>query len=251
MPRSTYWTGLALLIALTPAVRAQDTPPPAQADLEARIIRSLADAINTGVPLFNPPKNDAAGCYHVYQGAIKAVLPLLDHRPDLQKSVQDKLQKAESQTAANDQAFTLRSALDEIRLTLHKDQAKPASTTRSLWDRLGGATAIKEVVHEFVVKAYGDEKVNFTRGKFPLDDVAIARLEQSLMDFISQNTGGLRKYEGKDMAEAHKGMAITEDEFNALADDLKEILKKHDVPQKEMDELMAIVASTKSSIVGK
>ena len=48
---------------------------------------------------------------------------------------------------------------------------------------------------------------------------------------------------------AHVGMKITEDEFNALAGDLIDTLKKYKVPQTEIDELVAIVASTKKDMV--
>ena len=53
------------------------------------------------------------------------------------------------------------------------------------------------------------------------------------------------------MKAAHKGMAITDAEFDALAGDLITVLKKYKVPQAEMDELVKIVASTRPDIVEK
>jgi hemoglobin len=53
------------------------------------------------------------------------------------------------------------------------------------------------------------------------------------------------------MKEAHKGMKITDAEFDALADVLVATLKKNKVPQTEIDELVKIVASTKPDIVEK
>jgi hypothetical protein len=46
-------------------------------------------------------------------------------------------------------------------------------------------------------------------------------------------------------------MKITEDEFNAMASDLVNALKKYSIPQADIDELMAIVADTKKNIVGQ
>jgi hemoglobin len=44
-------------------------------------------------------------------------------------------------------------------------------------------------------------------------------------------------------------MAITDAQFNALAGDLAVVLKKYNVPKKETDELLTIVASTRKDIV--
>jgi hemoglobin len=64
-------------------------------------------------------------------------------------------------------------------------------------------------------------------------------------------TGGPNKYEGRAMKPTHAGMGITEAEFRALAGDLIASLDKFKVPQKEKDELITIVASTKKDIVEK
>jgi hemoglobin len=53
------------------------------------------------------------------------------------------------------------------------------------------------------------------------------------------------------MRAAHVGMKITDDEFNALAVDLATVLKKYSVPQAEIDELMAIIGTTRKDIVGQ
>jgi hemoglobin len=53
------------------------------------------------------------------------------------------------------------------------------------------------------------------------------------------------------MKDSHKGMGITEAEFGALAGHLVATLKKYNVPQAEIDELVGLVASTKGDIVEK
>ncbi len=68
---------------------------------------------------------------------------------------------------------------------------------------------------------------------------------------MSDKTGGPRKYTGSDMKAAHAGMQITEGEFDALGADLVDTLKKYNVPQKEIDELVKIIGATKKDIVEK
>jgi hemoglobin len=142
--------------------------------------------------------------------------------------------------------------LESIRKDIVETKAPPAPMAQSLWSRLGGEEAVKKVVHDFTAAAASDPKVNFSRnGKYKLDGKTVAEFEQKMVDMISSVTGGPRKYTGKDMKAAHAGMGITEAEFNAIAADLAETLKKHKVPQKESDELLAIIAKTKKDIVEK
>jgi len=247
-------TAVALMVVLAPAVRAQDAAQAVRTEMEAKIIKSLAEAINVGAPAFNNGNPD--GCYWVYRGALAATMPLLDYRPDLQRSVEEKLKKAATDRTAVERAFTLRAALDEVRAALHKDQPKTdqpraAAGERSLWDRLGGEAAVKAVVHDFVLAAIGDKKVNFMRGR-PLPDAAgMAKLEQSIVEFVSSQTGGPFKYSGKDMAAAHADMKITNEEFDAAAADLLSTLKTFRVPEKETNEVMTLVSSLRNDIVGK
>jgi hemoglobin len=133
--------------------------------------------------------------------------------------------------------------------------APAAAKEKSLYDRLGGEAAIKAVVDDFVMRAAGDPKVNFTRKGTAMEWKAtpekIDHLKKMLVQMIGQATGGPQKYEGRGMKEVHKGMMITNAEFDALAGDLKATLDKFKVPQKEQQELLKIVGSTRGEIVEK
>src|SRR5262249_9726044 len=149
----------------------------------------------------------------------------LDHRPDLQKVIDAKIQKAKGQARAGERAFTLREAIDECYAVIGKDLGLVAK--KSLWDRLGGEPAVRAVVKDVITAAAADPKVNFDRdGKYKVKE-GIKDLEQKLVELVSSVSGGPLKYTGKDLKEAHKGMGITDAEFNALAGHLAAVLKKH------------------------
>ena len=128
-----------------------------------------------------------------------------------------------------------------------------APEIKSLYDRLGGEAAITAVVEDFVGRAAADPAVNFVRAGTPkLWDPTpehLATLKKHLTQFICSATGGPQVYEGRDMKTVHEGMQISEAEFGAIAADLRASLITFNVPQKEQNELISIVATTQGSIV--
>jgi hemoglobin len=130
--------------------------------------------------------------------------------------------------------------------------AEQATMKKSLYDRIGGEAALTKVVDDFVAKAAANPKVNFTRnGTWVASDAAVKRLKTHLVNFLGSAFGGPQKYTGRSMKESHRGMAITQAEFDALAADLKAVLEANKVPKAEVDEIMKIAASTAPDIVEK
>jgi hemoglobin len=122
----------------------------------------------------------------------------------------------------------------------------PAGEQKPLYDRLGGKEAITAVVDDFLANVVADTRIN---ARFANADAA--RLRQMLIDQICNATGGPCEYTGKNMIEAHTGMGITEDEFNALVEDLVKSLDKFQVGETEKNELLTALGGMKGEIVGR
>lgn len=143
-------------------------------------------------------------------------------------------------------------------LSLSACQKEEEMTTPTLYDRLGGVNAISAVVDEFIGRVAVNPDMVRTF-KPLLDDVTkngassarLASLRNNLIDQIGEAAGGPQKYKGKDMVTAHKGMMITEKEFNSLAGDLSGALDKFNVPATEKGELLTVIGSLKPQIVGQ
>jgi hemoglobin len=121
-----------------------------------------------------------------------------------------------------------------------------AMARRSLYDRLGGKPAIQAVVDDFVGNVAGDARIN---KRFANADVP--RLKTMLVDQICEASGGPCKYAGASMLDAHRGMNISEAEFNALVEDLVKSLDKFKVPSPEKTELLTALGGMKGQIVGR
>jgi hemoglobin len=119
----------------------------------------------------------------------------------------------------------------------------------SLYKRLGGREGIAGVVEAFVANMVADARVNERfKGMKPAD---VEKLKSNLSDQICDATGGPCSYLGRDMKTTHKGMKITDAEWNATVENLGKALDKYKVGAKEKGELVSALAPMKGDIVGQ
>lgn len=144
------------------------------------------------------------------------------------------------------------------------DGEESAPMARSLYDRLGGAPGIRAIVEDYVPRVLADPRVNWRRkgvtsgGFLGLggDSVTweatpedVEQLKLHLAQFIAVASGGPTKYDGKQIKGAHRGMKITNAQFDASVGDMKATLDKLGVATAEQKELLAIIESTRPEIV--
>jgi hemoglobin len=125
-----------------------------------------------------------------------------------------------------------------------------AAQTESLYDRLGGLAPISVVVSDFIDALVPDTVLNAN----PAIDAARKRVPAPYLKYhvtalVCEVTGGPCQYHGRAMKESHVHLNITEREWDRMVTIFKEVLAKHNVPDKETQELLDIVGSTKADIV--
>ncbi len=135
---------------------------------------------------------------------------------------------------------------DELLAVLGPMKFDMVTNDASLYARLGGKGAIIAVVDDFVGRVGADKRINQFFAKTDL-----ANLKKMLVDQICEASGGPCKYTGKDMKTAHKGMGVSEADFNALVEDLVATLDKFKVPEKEKNTLLGVLGPMKGDIVEK
>jgi hemoglobin len=115
---------------------------------------------------------------------------------------------------------------------------------RTLYDRLGGRAAITAVVNDFVGNVARDKRIN---GFFANAD--IPRLKRLLVQQICAGSGGPCQYEGRSMREAHRGLNVRNQDFDALVEDLVISLNKFGVKQREQRELLGLLGPMRKDVV--
>jgi hemoglobin len=125
--------------------------------------------------------------------------------------------------------------------------AQSAAPQPSLYKRLGGYDAIAAVTDDFIARLATDKQL----GRFFVghSEDSLKKIRQHVVDQLCAATGGPCVYTGRDMKTSHKGMGITEADWNASVKDLIATLDKFKVPEREKNEVLGAVSSLKKDIV--
>ena len=123
--------------------------------------------------------------------------------------------------------------------------SSPPAAGNSLYQRLGGHDAIARMVDDGIGYISADPRIN---RRFA--GVGGAALKENLVEFICERTGGPCVYKGRSMADAHEGMFVRDDEFDAMVEDLGKAMDNARVGPRERAEVAAILAKLRNAIIG-
>jgi hemoglobin len=124
-----------------------------------------------------------------------------------------------------------------------------APATPSLYKRLGGREGIAGVVDGFVTNALADPRIGPAFKALPA--AKVGPLKSNIADFICDQTGGPCSYIGRPMKEAHKGMGLAKEDFDACNAALAKALDSAKVAPADKEQVMKLVQSLMPEIVGQ
>ena len=108
----------------------------------------------------------------------------------------------------------------------------------SLYDRLGGVYNIATVIDDLIDRVMTDDRLNANpRVDEAHHRVSPAGFKYYVTEMACQAAGGPQPYSGRSMGDSHRHLEITEEEWGAFMDDLRQTLNKFDVPPPEQEEL--------------
>src|SRR5947208_16991002 len=127
------------------------------------------------------------------------------------------------------------------------EEKKMSNEKKTLYERLGGYEAITAVANDLLPRLQADPQL----GRFwaHRGEDGVKREKQLLIDFLCASAGGPMYYRGRDMALTHRGMRISESDWNVFLGHAAAALAKFQVPQAEQREFVAFVQSLKKDIV--
>lgn len=129
-------------------------------------------------------------------------------------------------------------------------EQRPAPKGPSLYERVGGINNIAMLIDDVIERSYVDEvfKAN------PLIEEAHKRYPKAAYKYNATSLacmvmGGPQKYTGRSLKDAHQHLLVTETEWQELIKIFKESMNSFKVPQKEQNEILGIIESTKGDIL--
>ncbi len=119
-----------------------------------------------------------------------------------------------------------------------------ATQQQSLYEELGGAEKVNQIVENFVIQIETDPTI------LPyFEGSDIDRFVEKLSEQICALTGGGCVYSGDTMEHVHAGMNITEADFNRTVDLLIRAMDAADIPHRSQNKLLKVLAPTRKEML--
>ena len=120
-----------------------------------------------------------------------------------------------------------------------------ADSQASLYDRIGGAAAIKNMVATFYTKVIADPAL---RPFF--DHVPLNKLRRMQVEFFSAALDGPIRYTGRPVIHAHHGLNITRQHFQAFVEHLFETLARYPLSEDDRYAIISRINTYADDIIG-
>jgi hemoglobin len=122
--------------------------------------------------------------------------------------------------------------------------ANPVFAQTSLYDEMGGKAGIDRLVDTSVDNYLADDRI-----KTIFDQSNIDRIRTELKDQFCQLAGGPCIYSGHNMVAAHRGLHLTNANFNALVEDLQAAMDSCALPFATQNRFLALLAPYQRQVV--
>ncbi len=126
-----------------------------------------------------------------------------------------------------------------------------SNESKSLYDRLGGASGITALVDDIVENHMSNPAVKARFLPLKDDPDHFAKTRQHLIEFLAAGSGGTEEYTGQAMIPAHRGMNISQGEYMEVVDDIMSALAKNNIDEQTQKDVLAIAYALKPEIVGQ
>ena len=122
-----------------------------------------------------------------------------------------------------------------------------AAEQQTLYERIGGYDVISQIIDEFLKKMWVDPQVGRYFVGMGTDTRNQLRQKNKLL--MCKNTGGPCRIISRDMKLAHRGLGITDSDWQVAVKHLVDTLNSLKISEQEQQELLQIISGLKEYIV--
>ncbi len=123
---------------------------------------------------------------------------------------------------------------------------RPVVAADALYQSLGATPGVERLVDATLTRVHADLRINLF-----FEDTDLADLRRLLIEQICSASGGPCSYSGRSMEEAHSGMNLSDEDFNAFVEDLVAAMNEVAVDAAAQKDLLALFGPMKPDIVGQ
>jgi hemoglobin len=116
-----------------------------------------------------------------------------------------------------------------------------------LYFRIGGYDVIAATIDGMLMRMRGDPQ--FARFATGRSEDSHRRTRQFLVDQLCALAGGPCLYTGRDMKTSHKGLGITESDWQTTMKYMRDSMTELNIPQREQDEVITLWTGYKDEII--
>lgn len=133
------------------------------------------------------------------------------------------------------------------------ESEKDTGTTKTLYERLGGAYPIATAVDRLIENLHRNATLNNANSKVSDFHVETYKAGYKFMvtAWVIEITGGPKCYPGRAMLESHSHLGISDYEFDVTAHEIRNTLYQLGVPRQEIEEFMTVVEAQRVDIAAK
>ena len=120
---------------------------------------------------------------------------------------------------------------------VHASQEGAGMSQTGLYEAFGKKEGLVRLTEDFVNRLTSDPR---TADFFKESN--IRRVKEKIAEQLCVVTGGPCTYTGDSMAEVHKGMGVKMKDFNAVVEDLQDVMHNHHIAFADQNRLLALLA---------
>ena len=125
-------------------------------------------------------------------------------------------------------------------------QSPRSQASATLYQQVGGQAGVATVVEGLLQRVHSDTRLN---GLFENTD--LADLKRLVEEQLCAAMGGPCSYSGRDMEEAHSGLAITDQEFDWFVEHLVASMTAAGVAPAQQTDILGLLGPMRPQIVGQ
>ncbi|MDP9847324.1 group I truncated hemoglobin [Streptosporangium lutulentum] len=114
----------------------------------------------------------------------------------------------------------------------------------SYYESIGGASSVREVVDRFYVAVLDDADL-----KPYFADVDMPGLKRHMVALLGSVLGGPKPYEGRELADAHRGMGIAGEHYDKVGDLLVTVLRGQGADEEVVRHVVHTLGQVRGAIV--